>query len=496
MDNGAHKHIQHHIAIDLGASSGRVVCGILQQPGGTIAIQEIHRFSNGFSEKNGNLYWDIDYLFAEIITGLQKAKSNGIKECTVGIDTWGVDYVLLDQDGNRVHEVFSYRDPRTEGVATRLHRNISSESVYEKTGIQYLPINTLYQLYAHDQAELEAAESILMVPDYLYYRLTGRKISEVTIASTTGLLNLHTRDYDTEILAQLGLTKEKFPSLTEPGELVGDLTEALAARGDLPDCVFIAVGSHDTASAVLGVPASSKNWGFLSSGTWSVIGVERSIPITGQAAMESKYTNEWGALGTFRFLKNIMGMWLIQKIREELRGQYSFGELVELAAHEIPFRSIIYCNDERFINPQSMIDEITSYCVETGQFVPKTPGEMARCVFDSLALSYYFYVQDLQLLTGEKLERVHIVGGGANNGLLCQIASDLLELEIHAGPTESTALGNLVMQMISVGTISDIQEARDIIYRSFDVTPYIPQKMDPSIKAAALAEFARLMVFN
>lgn len=363
-------------------------------------------------------------------------------------------------------------------------------------GIQYLPINTLYQLFVHDQAELEAAHSILLVPDYLYYRLTGRKISEVTIGSTSGMLNLHTRDYDADLLSVLGLSKEQFPPLTEPGESVGRLTEDLAARGDLPDCEFIAVASHDTASAVLGVPANSEKWGFLSSGTWSLIGVERVSAITSPEAMLRNYTNEWGAYGTFRFLKNIMGMWLIQKVREEYGGQYSFGELVELAAQEIPFRSIIYCNDERFMNPPSMVDEIRSYCVEAGQLVPQTPGEMARCVFDSLALSYYFYIQDLQQLTGDSLERLHIVGGGANNGLLCQITADLLEMEIHAGPTESTALGNLVVQMISTGAVTDLQEAREIISRSFQVTSYIPKGMDPTTKEAALAQFARLQVVN
>lgn len=494
MNAGAHKQGQNHIAIDIGASSGRVVCGTLQEPEGTLSLTEIHRFSNGFSEKNGNLYWDVDYLFAEIVKGLQKAKSKGIEHCTVGIDTWAVDYVLLDQKGTRIHEVFSYRDSRTDGAVQSLHRNISTESVYRKTGIQVLPINTLYQLFVHDQADLEAAHSILLVPDYLYYRLTGRRISEVTNASTTGLLNLQTRDYDTDLLALLGLSKEQFPPLTEPGEQIGGLTDDLVARGDLPDCEFIAVATHDTASAVLGVPASSDKWGFLSSGTWSLIGVERASAITSPEAKERNYTNEWGAFGSFRFLKNIMGMWLIQKVREEYGGQYSFGELVELAEQEIPFRSIIYCNDERFMNPSNMISEIQSYCAEAGQWVPKTPGEIARCVFDSLALSYYFYVQDLQLLTGEKWERLHIVGGGANNGLLCQIAADLLEMEIYAGPTESTALGNVVMQMISVGTVTDIKEAREIIYRSFDVTIYIPQEMDSSLKTAALAEFTRLQV--
>ncbi|MEK5178856.1 rhamnulokinase [Paenibacillus odorifer] len=496
MNTQAHNQIQNHIAVDIGASSGRVVCGTLQQPGGTLSIEEIHRFSNGFAEQNGNLYWDIDYLVAEIVKGLQQAKARGIERCTVGIDTWGVDYVLLDQEGARIHEVFSYRDSRTDGAIERLHRNISTESVYEKVGIQYLPINTLYQLFVHDQAELEAAHSILLVPDYLYYRLTGRKISEVTIGSTSGMLNLHTRDYDEDLLSVLGLSKEQFPPLTEPGEPVGRLTEDLAARGDLPDCEFIAVASHDTASAVLGVPANSENWGFLSSGTWSLIGVERGSAITSPEAMLRNYTNEWGAYGSFRFLKNIMGMWLIQKVREEYGGQYSFGELVELAAQEIPFRSIIYCNDERFMNPQSMIDEIRSYCVEAGQLVPQTPGEMARCVFDSLALSYYFYIQDLQQLTGDNLERLHIVGGGANNGLLCQITADLLEMEIHAGPTESTALGNLVVQMISTGAVNDLQEAREIISRSFQVTSYIPKGMDPTTKKAALAQFARLQAVN
>ncbi|MBT2291172.1 rhamnulokinase [Paenibacillus albidus] len=484
------KRDQHHIAVDIGASSGRVVWGEIQQDG-NLTLTEIHRFKNGFAEKGGHLYWDMDYLYAEIVEGLRQAKTRGIDRCTVGIDTWAVDYVLVGRNGERIHEVYAYRDSRTEGAAEELHRKFPFEVIYAKTGIQYLSFNTLYQLYVHDKQELQAAESILLVPDYLYFRLTGRKISEVTNASTTALLNLHTRDYDEELLSLLGLARTKFPPLTQPGEPLGGLDIALAASGELPECQFIAAASHDTASAVLGVPAAGREpWAYLSSGTWSLIGVERKAPIAGPDALKSNYTNEWGAYGTTRFLKNIMGMWLIQKVHEENGGRYSYGELVELAASVQPFRSIIYPNAERFLNPSSMTGEIRRYCAETGQPLPHTLGEIARCIFDSLALSYYCYVKDLEQLTGERIGRLHIVGGGSNNMLLCRITADLLGIAVHAGPTESTALGNLAVQLISSGEIRDIHEVRDVIHRSFGVTVYEPQATLEDMKAAALAKFS------
>ncbi|QUL52520.1 rhamnulokinase [Paenibacillus tritici] len=466
----------NHIAVDIGASSGRLVLGTIVD--GSLKLEELHRFSNGFTEQDGNCFWDIDYLFHEIIDGLHRAKLAGVKECTLGIDTWAVDYVLLDAEGKRIREVYAYRDRRTDGVMEEVAKQLSPEQVYAKTGIQQLPFNTLYQLYAHNGEELAAADQILMVPDYLYYRLSGRKINEVTNASTMQLLNLASRDFDPELLSFLQLRREQFAPLTEPGEDLGFLSANLAEQYDLPDCRLICAATHDTASAVLGVPAQKgRSSAYLSSGTWSLLGVELDHPMNDSRAMAANYTNEWGAYDTYRFLKNIMGLWLIQEVRRLDGGRYSFAELAALAGESEGFRSLIPCNDPRFLNPDHMIEEIRRACQESGQPVPGTPGELARCILDSLALSYRSYLAELEDLTGKSIEVLQIVGGGANNELLCQITADVTGREVLAGPTESTALGNLAVQMIEAGRIADIHEARRMISHSFPIKSYLPQPL-------------------
>ncbi|MBU5671334.1 rhamnulokinase [Paenibacillus brevis] len=464
----------HHIAVDIGASSGRLVLGTLQD--GKIKLKEIHRFANGFLERDGSCFWDIDYLFGEIITGLVKAKAEGIGQCTLGIDTWAVDYVLLDQAGNRIQEVYAYRDRRTEHAMQRLAALIPPEAVYGKTGIQQLNFNTLYQLFVHDREELSRADSILMVPDYLYYLLTGKKGNETTNASTMQLLNLDTRDFDTELLELLGLRKEQFPGLIEPGTELGSLCPELMEQYDLPECRAIVTATHDTASAVLGIPAAKgRHAAYLSSGTWSLLGVELTQPLNDAKAMAANYTNEWGAYGTFRFLKNIMGLWLIQEVRRLDGNRYNFAELADLAAEAEPFRSLIPCNHDRFLNPEHMIKEIQKACEQYGEPVPESIGQAARCIFDSLALSYRSYLEELEQLTGRSMDILQIVGGGANNELLCQLTANVLGRDVSAGPTESTALGNLAVQMISSGVLPDIKEAREVIMNSFDIKYYKPE---------------------
>jgi rhamnulokinase len=463
--------MNNHIAVDIGASSGRLVHGILQE--GILTLEELHRFSNRFTEQENSCFWDIDYLFEQIIIGLQKAKAKGITACTLGIDTWAVDYVLVDAEGNRVQEVYAYRDRRTDLAMDEVAKYISPQTIYEKTGIQKLSINTLYQLFVHSKEELSGADQILLVPDYLYYKLTGRKINEITNASTTQLLNLDSRDFDDELLNFLNIKREQFAALTEPGAVLGPLDEALLQTYDLPDCQLICVATHDTASAVLGTPLQ-KDSAYISSGTWSLLGVERTQPLNSMKAMEANYTNEWGAYGTYRFLKNIMGLWLIQEVRRLMDDRYSFAELAELAQGEEGFRSLICCNDPRFLNPVNMIEEIRSACAESGQPLPETPGQLARCIFDSLALSYLTYLEELEELIDSRIEVLQIVGGGANNSLLCQLTADVIGREVKAGPTESTALGNIVVQMISTGSIVDINEARDIIVQSFKIKSYSP----------------------
>jgi len=315
-----------------------------------------------------------------------------------------------------------------------------------------------------------------MVPDYLYYLLTGKKGNETTNASTMQLLNLDTRDFDTELLELLGLRKEQFPGLIEPGTELGSLCPELMEQYDLPECRAIVTATHDTASAVLGIPAAKgRHAAYLSSGTWSLLGVELTQPLNDAKAMAANYTNEWGAYGTFRFLKNIMGLWLIQEVRRLDGNRYNFAELADLAAEAEPFRSLIPCNHDRFLNPEHMIEEIQKACEQYGEPVPESIGQAARCIFDSLALSYRSYLEELEQLTGRSMDILQIVGGGANNELLCQLTANVLGRDVSAGPTESTALGNLAVQMISSGVLPDIKEAREVILNSFDIKYYKPE---------------------
>lgn len=455
------------IAVDIGASSGRLVAASFT--GQQLEMNELHRFDNAFMEKDGHDYWDIDALFQEILIGLKKAKAAGIHTCTLGIDTWGVDYALLDSSGERLHDVYAYRDDRTHGAADRLHRSlVSRDFVYAKTGIQELSFNTLYQLYVHDRQQLDQANRILLVPDYLYYGLTGKMINEATNASTTQLLNLQTREFDSDLLNALGLKREQFAELTPPGSRLGDLKAELAATGDYPECSVVVVPTHDTASAVVGVPAKAdRSWAYISSGTWSLLGAELSEPLNGEEARKANYTNEWGAYGTFRFLKNIMGLWMIQEVRRENGESRTFAELAEWAEREDAFRSLVPCNDERFLNPPSMTEEIIAFCRDSGQPVPDTPGRLARCIFDSLALTYLDAMRELERLTGQKYEVLHIVGGGSNNRLLSRLTADLLGIEVWTGPSEATAIGNIAVQLIADGSLTDIGQARQVIADSF-----------------------------
>ncbi|WP_019639626.1 rhamnulokinase [Paenibacillus fonticola] len=465
--------MNNYIAVDIGASSGRLVKGTLHNE--QIELQEIHRFDNSFAEKGGHHYWDVDYLFAEIIKGLQQAKQEGVDSCTLGIDTWGVDYVLLDDDGKRIHDVYAYRDGRTAQAADQLHQAISRSAVYSKTGIQEQPFNTLYQLYVHDSDQLSRAGQIVLVPDYLYYRLTGKIMNEMTNASTMQLLNLDTKEFDADLLALLKLRRDQFARLAAPGERLGMISPELQKRYDLPACELIVVPTHDTASAVVGVPAAQdKPWAYISSGTWSLLGVERSSPLNTPAAMEANYTNEWGAYGTFRFLKNIMGLWMIQEVRREAQNSHNYAELAALALEEEPFRHLVPCNDNRFLNPDSMIREIQNSCFETTGEAPQTIGQLARCIFDSLALTYRDSIHELQELTNETLEAIYIVGGGANNELLCKLTADIAGVEVMAGPAEATALGNIIVQMISMGEVPQLHDARRLVASSFKVKKFSP----------------------
>jgi rhamnulokinase len=483
--------MENHIAVDIGASSGRLLLGQLQD--GRLRLRELHRFANRFYRRDGHDYWALDALLAEILVGLGKAKQNGVVRCTLGIDTWGVDYVLLDEAGERVHEVYAYRDARTDGAPDRLHRLISRTEVYRKTGIQEQPFNTLYQLFVHDPEERSRATAILLIPDYLYYRLSGVQQSEITNASTTQLLNLSTGSYDDDLLGLLGLNGRPFPPLTEPGTIIGPLLPQLREAGDLPECLLIAAPSHDTAAAVAGVPATGEGgWAYLSSGTWSLLGVERRDAITSDSARERNYTNERGVYGTIRLLKNIMGLWMLQEVQRTAASRRGFAEWVELAEQAIPFRSLVPCNDPRFLHPVDMAAEIQQACRDTGQPVPRTAGELARCVFDSLALTYADALRELEELTGESIRVLHLVGGGAHNSLLCQWTANLTGKPVQAGPAECTAIGNLAIQLIACGELPDLAEARRVIARSCELHTYHPAAVCGAEAEAALLRWTAL----
>lgn len=462
----------YHVAIDIGASSGRV---ILAKTGRKLEITEIHRFKNGFTKSDGHDRWNINHLIEEILLGLEKVKTYGVDTCTIGIDTWAVDYVLLDENDELLADPVAYRDARTQGVMEKAFEKMSKSKIYQKTGIQFLNFNTLYQLCAEDRELLAKSKTILMIPDYIAYRLTGKKVGEVTNGSTTQYLNIHSRNYDKELLNIAGLDLDKFPELVETGTIIGKMSSDLYVKYDLPEATVIAVATHDTASAVVGAPATNDNWAYLSSGTWSLIGVENQEPILSQKAFEENYTNEWGAYKTYRFLKNITGMWTVQEIARMLDYQYTFAEMAEQAYQVEPFLQYVNLNDNRFTNPDNMITEIQDYCRESGQIVPETVGELVMCVYSNLALAYAHEWRILENLIGHQLDALHIVGGGSNVKLLNQLTADVIGKPVVAGPGEATALGNIMVQMITSGELQDLREARLWLSENQSLERYEPR---------------------
>lgn len=465
-----------HAAIDIGASSGRLIIGEMKD--GKLQMKEVHRFANGFTEKDGTAYWDIDHLMREIVKGLAEVKRLGYTSVTAGIDTWAVDYVLVDEQGKRLQEVVAYRDSRTEHTIDKVTSIIPKNVIYEKTGIQFLPFNTLFQLYEEDKELLQKAKHILLVPDYLGFCLTGRAVTEVTNASTMQLLNVAEQDFDQELLGLLSIQREQLAPLVGPGEKLGPLRKETFPEYDLPDCEFYTVGSHDTASAIAGTPGFGEEWAYLSSGTWSLLGIESAAPITNPLAYEDNYTNEWGVFGTYRFLKNIMGMWVMQEVRRHLPQDYNFAEFVEEAKKVEPYQQFVNFNEDRFLNPVNMVDEIKRYCRETNQPVPETPGELASCVYSNLAIIYAIAINDLQKITGHSVNRLHIVGGGSNNALLNQMTADMSGMAVLAGPSEATAIGNLIMQMIAAGELADLEQGRQLISHSFPLVSFQPASVN------------------
>lgn len=461
----------YSIAVDIGASSGRLILGHLES--GILNLEEIHRFENKIIKKGQSFCWDIERLFQEIITGLKKCKELGIRPESIGIDTWAVDFVLLDGEDNRITDAVSYRDPRTDGMMEEVFKLIPKEKLYLETGIQFQKFNTIYQLYSLKQTEpdvFKRAKTFLMIPDYLNYLLTGKKVNEYTNATSTQLVNAFTKEWDEELIKTLGLPKDIFQEIRLPKQVVGTLREEIVAELGF-DMKVILPATHDTGSAVISVPEQEETI-YISSGTWSLMGVENSFPICVPQALQYNFTNEGGIDYRFRFLKNIMGLWMIQEVKRNYQDEFSFSDFVELAEEAKDFKAIVNVNDDRFLKPQNMIEEIQSYCQETGQPVPSTPGEVAKCVYDSLAESYLETITEIEEIFEKNFPKINVIGGGCQNEMLNQLIAEVTGKDVHAGPVEATAIGNLTAQLIALGHMKDIQEARSIIHQSFEVKKY------------------------
>lgn len=470
-----------HLAVDIGASSGRHIIGYLKD--GKICLEEIWRFENRLIEKDGHLCWDIDHLFEEVLNGIAECAKKGYKPSSMGIDTWAVDYVLLDAEGKRIGDAVAYRDARTDGIREELenHEILSFAEHYAKTGIQYQKFNTAYQLLAlkkEHPEQLEQAESLLMIPDYLNYLLTGVKAQEYTNASTTALVNAYTKQWDKDLIEQLELPFQIFQPINVPGTVLGTFTDDIQKKTGLNMDVILPA-THDTGSAFLSVPAKDDHSVFISSGTWTLVGVENREPITSRESMELNFTNEGGYEYRFRYLKNIMGLWMIQNIRKELVDEQgnrpTFPQLIEAAENASGFKAVLDVDDDRFLAPASMIKEVRQACYDSSQAVPETTGEIMQTVYNSLAADYAKAVNDLKRLSGKTYTSVNIVGGGSQDMYLNRMTANATGLTVYAGPTEGTALGNLIVQMITENEIASLQEARNIIQKSFDIKEVKPQ---------------------
>ncbi len=481
---------KYFFAVDLGATSGRTIIGHIAD--GKFDLEEVTRFPNNLIEQGNHYYWDIYALYFEIIKGLKEVARRGLEITSIGIDTWGVDFVFIGADGAILRNPRSYRDPITfDAMDDYLKHVISKREVYDVTGIQFMNFNSIFQLYAmrrEQNSALEAAQKILFVPDALSWMLTGNEVCEYTIASTSQLLDPRTKQLDERLLASLGLSRSKFGKMVNPGTVIGVLTDEVQRLTGLGPVPVIAVAGHDTASAVAAVPAKDEHFAYLSSGTWSLMGIETPDAIINDLSYNRNFTNEGGIEGTTRFLKNICGMWLYERCRlewpEEVR-RLSHPELQGQAMEVEPFRSLISPDDPLFAAPSSMIGAIQKYCRNTRQPVPETPGEICRCIFDSLALRYKQVFGWIQEFIAEaapsgsgqagQIQVLHVIGGGSLNKYLNQFTANATGATVLAGPQEGTAIGNIMLQAKAAGMVSDIWQMRRIIANSLELVKYEPQ---------------------
>lgn len=460
------------MAVDIGASSGRHI--IAWHENGRIAMKEVYRFDNSVIEKDGKLCWDLEYLFSQIKEGLKECKTAGMVPKYMGIDTWAVDFVLLDKENKVIGSTVSYRDSRTKGMDDVIADMISYDALYEKTGIQKQIFNSIYQLKAvqlQNPEQMAVADTFLMIPDYFNFLLTGVKTVEYTNATTTQLVSPVTKNWDFELMETVGIDKNIFPEISEPGSCLGRFKEEMIEEIGF-DVQVMLPATHDTGSAVLAVPCLENDVLYISSGTWSLVGVELESANCSKESMKANFTNEGGFNYRFRYLKNIMGLWMIQCVKKELGNKYSFAELCEMAEEYTGTVSKIDVNDQRFLAPESMTEQIKKCCEETGQKVPDSVGELAAVIYQNLAASYFEAVTEIEQITGKKYSTINIVGGGSNAEYLNRLTAKATQKTVSAGPVEATAIGNILAQMIGTAQFANVAEARQSVKDSFEMKYY------------------------
>ncbi|SFL66269.1 rhamnulokinase [Halanaerobium salsuginis] len=477
------KQLTKVLACDLGASSGRSILGKFD--GEKLTLDILHKFNNNGVYLNNNFHWNTLKQFVEIKNGIRKAiQKTNHNLASIGIDTWGVDYGLLDNTGSLMSVPFHYRDQRTNKTLSKVFKNISKQELYSETGIQIMQVNTIFQLYSELKERpwlLENAKDLLFTPDLLNYFLTGNKFNEATIASTSQLLNPLQRKWSSKIFNTLNLPQSIMQQIVFPGQKIGNINskikDELALQKDIP---IIAVGSHDTASAIAATPIVDQNSVFLSSGTWSLLGIELDKPIISAKSLQKNFTNELGVGSKVTFLKNLTGLWLIQECKRAWKREgknLSYKAINEAARKAKPFKYQIDTDHSSFINPANMPAAIKTYCKKTKQSVPEQPGEIARLIYESLAQKYKEVIQELEKLTDKKIKTINVVGGGTKSELLCQYTANITKRKVIAGPIEATAVGNILTQLIALGEIKDLKEGREIVKNSIDLKVYEPEEL-------------------
>lgn len=474
-------HINKFLAFDIGASSGRTIIGNLED--NIISLKEISRFYNGMTLVRGRYYWDIFRIFEDVKRGIKEAVTQNEIPSSIGIDTWGVDYGLLDETGHILELPYAYRDHRTDGAMDALFSIIPREKLYDLTGIQFLQFNTVFQLYAAVRDKLpimSIAKDLLFIPDLLNYLLAGVKKTEFSFATTSQLYNPKSRGWASEIFEKIGVRMDIMQDIVSPGTIIGELTEDILGETGMPHVAVTAVASHDTGSAIAAIPTKDEDFAYISSGTWSLMGIESKVPVISVKSLGFNFTNEGGVEGTFRVLKNIMGLWLIQECKRswsDAEADLSYAALMRMAAFSKPFKTLIDPDHPTLLNPRNMPEALSGLSGRAKEPVMETPGEFSRCIFESLAFRYRQTIEELKQISDKNIRKIHIIGGGSQNDLLCQFTANATGLPVISGPAEGTALGNIMVQAMAQGEIESLAEIRQVIKNSFKFKEFIPENI-------------------